>query len=202
MDHFSSFYWICYNTVSILCLGDFFFFFFWSQGMWDLSSLARDWTHNSCNGRWSLNHWTTREVPFHFLTGTNTRINKNKLTFWVMKNGFEFWLSYWLDLWALVVSSEKIEYYQPLRVAKKWKTMSVKIHLKTLYKNYFSKLEFGHLMPVWSIKPPTKAKWGEVQCLRHFLGFIQVSGPVWGSGIKTACTRFRVCHLLPVRQFA
>ena len=93
---------------------------FWPQGMWDLSSLTRDpmqpmqWptthamTHNPCNGRWSLNYWTTREVPFHFLTVTNTRMNKNKLAFWVRKNGFAFWFSYWLDLWALVASSEKI----------------------------------------------------------------------------------------------
>ena len=28
---------------------------FWPRGMWDLSSL--------CTGRWSPNHWTTREVP-------------------------------------------------------------------------------------------------------------------------------------------
>ena len=27
-----------------------------------LSSCTRDWTHVPCNGRWILNHWTTREV--------------------------------------------------------------------------------------------------------------------------------------------
>ena len=37
---------------------------FWSWGMLDLSSLTRDWPHTSCNGRWSLNHWISREVPF------------------------------------------------------------------------------------------------------------------------------------------
>ena len=33
------------------------------QGMWDLSSLTRDWTHIPCTARWILNHWTAREVP-------------------------------------------------------------------------------------------------------------------------------------------
>ena len=32
--------------------------------MWDLSSLTRDGTCTLCIGRQSLNHWTTREVPF------------------------------------------------------------------------------------------------------------------------------------------
>ena len=39
----------------------------WAQlphGMWDLSSLTRDRTHVPCIGRWILNHWTTREVPY------------------------------------------------------------------------------------------------------------------------------------------
>ena len=36
---------------------------FWLQGMWDLSFLTRCWTHTPFSGRWSLNHWTTREVP-------------------------------------------------------------------------------------------------------------------------------------------
>ena len=40
-----------------------FFFFFWLQSMWELSSLTRDWTRTPCVGRQSLNHWTTREVP-------------------------------------------------------------------------------------------------------------------------------------------
>ena len=35
----------------------------WPQGMWDLSSLTRDWTHIPCIGRRSLNHWTARSVP-------------------------------------------------------------------------------------------------------------------------------------------
>ena len=36
---------------------------FWLQCMWDLCSPSRDQTHTPCAGRWSLNHWTTREVP-------------------------------------------------------------------------------------------------------------------------------------------
>ena len=36
---------------------------FWPHGMWDLSSLARDWTLTPCTGRQSLNGWTTREAP-------------------------------------------------------------------------------------------------------------------------------------------
>ena len=40
---------------------------FWPRGMWDLNSLTRDWTQIPCVGRWSVNHWTTREVPSLFL---------------------------------------------------------------------------------------------------------------------------------------
>ena len=42
---------------------------FWLFGpeMWDLSSPARDHTCNPCTGRWSLDHWTTREVPCHLI---------------------------------------------------------------------------------------------------------------------------------------
>ena len=36
---------------------------FWPRGMRDLSSLTRDLTSTLCIGRWSLNHWTAREVP-------------------------------------------------------------------------------------------------------------------------------------------
>ena len=47
--------------ITILLL--FYVFFFWSQGTWDLSSPTKDWTCTPCIGKWSLNHWTTREVP-------------------------------------------------------------------------------------------------------------------------------------------
>ena len=35
---------------------------FWPWGMWDLSSITRDWTCAPCFGRQNLNHWTIREV--------------------------------------------------------------------------------------------------------------------------------------------
>ena len=38
---------------------------FQPQDMWGLISLTRDETYTTCIGRWSLNHWTAREVfPF------------------------------------------------------------------------------------------------------------------------------------------
>ena len=33
------------------------------SSMWVFSSLTRDQTCISCLGRWTINHWTTREVP-------------------------------------------------------------------------------------------------------------------------------------------
>ena len=39
------------------------FYFVLPQGMWDLSSRARDQTCTPCIGRQSLIHWTSREVP-------------------------------------------------------------------------------------------------------------------------------------------
>ena len=47
--------------VAILLL--FYVFGFWLQGIWDLSFLPRDQTCTFCIGSWSLNHWTSREVP-------------------------------------------------------------------------------------------------------------------------------------------
>ena len=37
--------------------------FFWPQGMWDPSFPTRDQTPSPCIGKWSLNHWTTKEIP-------------------------------------------------------------------------------------------------------------------------------------------
>ena len=36
---------------------------FWLQGMWNLGSPTRDWTHITCLQRQSLKHWTSGEVP-------------------------------------------------------------------------------------------------------------------------------------------
>ena len=41
----------------------FIFWFFWPQGMWDLTSPSGDRTHTRSIARWPLNHWTTSEVP-------------------------------------------------------------------------------------------------------------------------------------------
>ena len=35
---------------------------FWPPGMWDLISPTRNWTLITCVGRWSLSHWTAREI--------------------------------------------------------------------------------------------------------------------------------------------
>ena len=40
---------------------------FWPRSLWDLGSQTGDQTHIPCIGRWSLNHWTTREVPIQAL---------------------------------------------------------------------------------------------------------------------------------------
>ena len=49
------------ESVTILFL--FYVLVFWLWSMWDFSSSTRDWTPTPCIGRWSANHWTTREVP-------------------------------------------------------------------------------------------------------------------------------------------
>ena len=56
--------------VTILLL--FYVLVFWPGGMWGLSSLTKDWTLTPCIGRWSRNHWTTREVPLAVLTFLKT----------------------------------------------------------------------------------------------------------------------------------
>ena len=60
MNHFWSLYWICYNLLLL-----FYVLIFCPQGMWDLSSLTRDWTWTTYSERWSLHHWATREVPWN-----------------------------------------------------------------------------------------------------------------------------------------
>ena len=56
---FLKFYWTCYSVAFVLC------FDFFGHETWDISSLTRNWTYTSCIGRWSLNHWTAREVLIH-----------------------------------------------------------------------------------------------------------------------------------------
>ena len=66
-----------------------FFFLAVPHVMWDLSSSTRDWTLAPCNGRQSLNHWTTKEIPHcHFTDtwkGTESLNNLPKITEQVRK---------------------------------------------------------------------------------------------------------------------
>ena len=50
---------IKFVMVLILC----YILVFWPRGMWDPSFSTRDGTHTPYIGRWSLTHWTAREVP-------------------------------------------------------------------------------------------------------------------------------------------
>ena len=81
-----------------------FYVWFFALSMWELSSPTRDWT---CIGRWSLNHWTARDVPSldffvqHWvkrapchperciLTGGNLKPNEEG--FFCYPNAFGFW---------------------------------------------------------------------------------------------------------------
>ena len=58
--------------VSILLL---FFFFFGFEGCGILPPLSRAETCTPYNGRWSLNHWTTREVPQLLFSNSTIDIN-------------------------------------------------------------------------------------------------------------------------------
>ena len=49
----------------------FYVLIFLPWGMWDLSFLTRGQTHIPYSGRWSLNHWATREVPRIFYSRTS-----------------------------------------------------------------------------------------------------------------------------------
>ena len=55
---------VFFEFVTILI--QFYVLFFWRRGMWDLNAPTRDQTQTPCIGRFSLNHWTAREVPSGF----------------------------------------------------------------------------------------------------------------------------------------
>ena len=78
MDHLKIFI----EFVIMLLL--FYVFGFWLQGMWDISFLTKDGTHTLYIGRWSLNHWTAREVLTNYLTYWNSSwfINERTLITW------------------------------------------------------------------------------------------------------------------------
>ena len=51
--------WTKFVTIFLL----FYTLVFWLWSMWALISPTSDWTHTHCMRRWSLNHWSAREVP-------------------------------------------------------------------------------------------------------------------------------------------
>ena len=58
------------------------------QHLWDLSSSTRDRTHIPCIERWSLNHWTARQVPdyTHFGEKKNGPITASSIILcWIFK---------------------------------------------------------------------------------------------------------------------
>ena len=73
-----SLYWICYNTASVL--SSVFFFFFAASHGGILDPQPEIYQISRCVGRWSLNHWTTREVPdFLFFTVlSNVKLTRSK----------------------------------------------------------------------------------------------------------------------------
>ena len=79
----------------------FMFWFFWPQGMWDFSSLARDQTCILCTGR-SRNHWTIREVPQSSFKVNSILLNSPEVVHFQM---FSFFPS---------------EYYRSKNLIKSW----------------------------------------------------------------------------------
>ena len=57
-------FWLCWVFIAVWGLSC-------PHGMWDLSSLIRDWTHIPCLARQILNHWTTSKVLVTLFSGTS-----------------------------------------------------------------------------------------------------------------------------------
>ena len=66
---------------------------FWLWGLWDPSSLTRGGNHAPCVGRWSPNHWTSREVPYLcFLLLYNGRVVSDSfVTSWTVARQAPLW---------------------------------------------------------------------------------------------------------------
>ena len=62
---------------------------FWLPGMRDLSSLLRDRTHTSCIGRWSLDHWTAREVPSRPFKQNSQSVSHSVVSDSLLPHGFQ-----------------------------------------------------------------------------------------------------------------
>ena len=56
-NSFSSFLFFSFHLLVLFC------FLATPCGLWDLSSLARDWTLVKALGAWNTNHWATRGLP-------------------------------------------------------------------------------------------------------------------------------------------
>ena len=72
VDHLQGLRWICHNAAPALRLVS------WPWVTRDPSSPTRDWTRTPRIGRWSLNHWTTREVPSEFKTDILLKTGKRR----------------------------------------------------------------------------------------------------------------------------
>ena len=54
-----------------------FFFFAAVCSLWDLSSPTTDWTRAPASRVWSLNQWTTREIPYLYILKSFIDFNEN-----------------------------------------------------------------------------------------------------------------------------
>ena len=97
--------------VTVLLL--FYVFVFWLQGVWDLSFLIRDQPCTpSCTGRWSLDHWTTREGP-------------ESGHFKLKKSNFSM-------LFLCSIKTIQLYSYLPIRIAVYDSNWSYKIHFSNI----------------------------------------------------------------------
>ena len=76
---------------------------FWPQVMWGLSSLTRDQTCTRCTGRWSLNHWTTREVPRFWYFSKDQKEVRGAVNIWRknMLGSFCCWVAVMSESFAI-----------------------------------------------------------------------------------------------------
>ena len=97
----SMYYWPCYwPEWMLLFLSCFFFLFlkmwtisksciclvYWLWGTCDLSCPSRNQTSTLCIGRWSLNHWTVREVPMWLYIVSNSYSLARVQPQWIQDN--------------------------------------------------------------------------------------------------------------------
>ena len=107
-----SFVFIEFITILLL----FYVLFFWPRGTWDPSSPTRNQAPTPATGRWSLNHWATREVPGlfssfpycsspiseYFISQTLVFVPLRQSSHWVSKSQLLFQFSSVSDLRAVL----------------------------------------------------------------------------------------------------